>query len=147
MSKLRLRYIIAVLLTMVVAMTGMWLVMYGVFSSRAANDFASSCVVQLVIGFLVIFAVAGNASESRIRAIRHNAGIGALYSCGLFVLGCAVALLSIIPRFKDWSFESCFIKPMFWLGLYGLVPAFIVGMIGSLLVRLIVPADKFTSSK
>ena len=125
---------------MAVALTGKWLVMYGVFSSRVASEAASVYAVQLVIGFMVIFAVSARASESRIRAIRRNVGIGGLYSCGLFILGCAVALLSVIPRVSDWSFESYFIKPMFLLGLYGLVPAFVVGMIGSLLARLIVPA-------
>ena len=144
MSKLRRRFIIAILLTMFVALAGMWLVMCGIFIPRAANEAASGYAVQLVSGFIVIIAVAGGASESMIRAIRRNVGIGGVYSCGFFVLGCGVALLSVIPRFRDWSFESYFINPMFLLGLYGLVPAFIVGMIGSLLVRLIVPANTST---
>ena len=142
MPPLKLRFMIAVLTTALLALAGMWLVMCGIFSPRAANDFASGFALQLAVGFVGILIVAFLSPASRILAIRSSFALGGFYSCRLFIFGSAVGLVSVIPAVKDWSLESYFIKPMFNLSLFGLIPAFLVGLIGTLMVRLLVPAPK-----
>jgi uncharacterized membrane protein YeaQ/YmgE (transglycosylase-associated protein family) len=53
----------------------------------------------------------------------------------VFLIGVLSGSVTSMFVYRDFSLVDYIIKPLYWLGMFGFIPAFIVGVIGSFIAR------------
>lgn len=68
------------------------------------------------------------------RCARHSVLAG-LFAVSVFLIGVLSGSVTSMFVYRDFSLFDFIIKPLYWLGMFGFIPAFIVGVVGSLIAR------------
>ena len=124
----------AVYLALAISVLGLALVCLPIVGLRYTAEFAVSCLPQIAAGYaamILVIEVAGIPLRSGLTKF----WAGAVFALALFLIGVAVGSATSIIVYQDFDPHSYIVKPLYWLGMYGLIPALAVGFIGSAILR------------
>ena len=140
MNNTKQKLLVATLLTSLVALVGLYLVVMLFFGVRGANQFLIGYGPHTLCGFVAIAIGVFCLPLSLIYRIRANSLLGGVFGFLFFVLGTICGTLSTAVRFSPWDLRSYFIQPVVVMSIYGAIPAIVVGIIGSAILKAILPA-------
>ncbi len=138
---LRARFLCAVAVSLVGGYAAVWLVlglMVG-FGDRFMRTAVVAYAPECIAGLGAIFVVCVFLRKTVILASRNSFLVGMFCTYWLFVMGCAAGLAVSALRFENWALRSNFLDPLWVLGLYGLIPALVVGFATVLVLRMFIP--------
>jgi hypothetical protein len=58
-----------------------------------------------------------------------------LFALVLFLVGVLAGSATSMVVYQDFDPSSYIVKPLYWLGMYGLIPALLIGFIGAAILR------------
>jgi hypothetical protein len=61
--------------------------------------------------------------------------LAGIFAICVFLIGVLSGSVTSMFVYRDFSLIDYIIKPLYWLGMFGFIPAFIVGVIGSFIAR------------
>lgn len=124
----------AVYIALILSVGGLALVCLPIVSPRYTAEFASSWFPQIVAGYaamILTIEVVGIPLRSELTRF----WAGALFALGLFLVGVLGGSATSMVVYRDFDPTSYIVKPLYWLGMYGLIPALVVGLIGAAILR------------
>jgi len=124
----------AVYMSLVLSVFGLALVCLSVVGLRHTGEFAFSLLPQLVAGYaamILTIEVVG----IRLRSQLTRTWAGAAFALALFLAGVVAGSATSMVVYHDFDLFSYIVKPLYWLGLYGLIPALVIGGIGAAILR------------
>ena len=140
MNQTRKRLLLAIALTSLVAVVGLYLVVLMFFGIRGANQCFAAFGPHALVGFLAIAIGVLCLPPRLLYRIRESSGLGGVFGFIFFVFGTIFGTLSTAVRFSPWDLKSYFIQPVEVMSLWGAIPAFVVGIIGSAILKAMLPA-------
>jgi len=124
----------AVYVALILSVVGLALVCLPIVGLRDTGKFASSWLPQIVAGYvamILIIEVVG----IRLRSELTRFWAGAAFALALFIVGVLAGSATSMIVYRDFDPFSYIVKPLYWLGMYGLIPALIIGCIGAAILR------------
>ncbi len=124
----------AVYVALILSVVGLALVCLPIVGLRDTGKFASSWLPQIVAGYvamILIIEVVGIRLRSELTRFRA----GAAFALALFIVGVLAGSATSMIVYRDFDPFSYIVKPLYWLGMYGLIPALIIGCIGAAILR------------
>lgn len=124
----------AVYISLILSVIGLALVCLPIVGLRYTGEFASSWFPQIAAGYaamILLIEVVG----IPLRAEFTRFWAGALFALALFMTGVLAGSATSMAVYQDFDPVSYVVKPLYWLGMYGLVPALIIGFIGAAILR------------
>ena len=129
----------AVYIALIMSVVGLALVCLPIVGLRYTGEFASSWFPQIVVGYAgMVLMIEFIGVPLRSKLTRFWAG--ALFALMLFLLGVLAGSATSMVVYQEFDPTSYIVKPLYWLGMYGLIPALAIGFIGTAILR-------FTSKK
>jgi hypothetical protein len=122
--------------TLLLSLFGLALVSLSVIGSKGAIHFTIAFYPQVVVGYALIVLIIELAGIP-LRSALSRYWVGALFAISLFITGVIAGSASSMAFYHDANAFSYIVKPLFWLSAYGLIPAAIIGFIGTGLLRVI----------
>jgi hypothetical protein len=120
--------------SLLLSVAGLFLVCTVMVGLEDAQVFARSWLPQIAVGYLaMILGIELVGLRLRSWLVRFRAG--ALFALGLFLVGAVAGSSASMVLYQDFDPMSYVMAPLFWLGLLGLLPALVVGLIGTILLR------------
>ena len=138
-SDTRQKLLAATLLTSVVAFFGLYLDVWLFFGQRGANESVLVFGPHAFVGFCAIWIGVWLLPQPLIYRIRASAVLGGIFGFLFFVFGTVFGSLSSSISLSPWDPMSYFLQPLVILGLYGAIPSFLVGVVGTALLRVTLP--------
>jgi hypothetical protein len=96
---------------------------------------AASCSIQAVFALAVMAVFGWLVAPSWGSACTRHLFLAGLFGIFIFLVGTVAGSTVSMLVYRDFSLFDYIVKPLFWLGIIGFVPAFIVGIIGALISR------------
>ena len=129
----------SVYLTLILSVIGLALVCLSMAGLETTGEFASSWFPQIAAGYaamILIIERLGIPHRSKLTRFPVGAlfGLG-LFGLGLFVAGVLAGSATSMAIYRDFDPFSYIVKPLYWLGRYGLIPALFIGLIGTAILR------------
>lgn len=124
----------AVYLALAISILSLALVCLPIVGLRYTGEFAVSFLPQIAAGYaamILVIEVAGIPLRSGLT----KSWAGAVFALILFLIGVAVGSATSMIVYQDFDPHSYIVNPLYWLGMYGLIPALTVGFIGSAILR------------
>jgi hypothetical protein len=124
----------AVYIALILSFVGLALVCLSIVGLRYTGEFAFSWFPQIVVGYagmILIIEVVGIPLRSELTRF----WVGALFALTLFLVGVLSGSATSMVVYQDFDPISYIVKPLYWLGIYGLIPALVIGFIGSAILR------------
>jgi hypothetical protein len=89
---------------------------------------AACWLSHIVVGYLAIILVI-EVIGIRLHSNLTRFWAAEIYAFGLFIFGVLAASATSMVIYQDLDSNSYIMKPLFWLVMYGLIPALIIGFI------------------
>lgn len=125
----------AVYSSILLSVVGLALVCLPLVGWSDSVGFASSWTLQIVAGYAaIILVIEGVGIHLRSELTRIWAG--AAFAVALFTVGVVAGSATSMLIYQDFDPVSYVVKPLYWLGMYGLIPALVIGCIGVAILRL-----------
>jgi hypothetical protein len=131
----------AVYPTLCLSLPGLLAVCIPIFGMKDALKLAASYTIQIAVGYLAMILVIEFVGLPR-RARLHHFGAGILFAIFLFIAGVLSGSASSMLVYRDFDFISYVIGPLFWMGIYGILPATAFGLIGTGFLRMTCKEDR-----
>jgi hypothetical protein len=126
---------IASYVALALSVAGLFLVCWPIIGLANALKSATSWFPQITVGYLaMILAIEVVGIPLRSELTRFWAS--GIYAFGLFIVGVLAASATSMIVYQDFDSTSYIVKPLFWLGMYGFIPALIIGFMGAAILRL-----------
>lgn len=126
----------AVYISILLSVVGLALVCLPLVGLRDTGIFASSWLPQIVAGYAaMILLIEGVGIHLRSELARTWAG--AAFALVLFMAGVLAGSATSMVVYRDFDPFSYVVKPLYWIGMYGLIPALVIGGIGAAILRVI----------
>ncbi len=125
---------LAVYPALILSLAGLALVCLPIIGTQNTVKSAISWLPQIAAGYaamILIIEVVG----IRVRSQLTRFGAGALFAFCLFIAGVLGGSTTSMVVYQDYDPSSYIVKPLFWMGIYGFIPAMIIGLIGALILR------------
>ncbi len=107
---------------------------------RYTVEFATSWFLQIAVGYAaMIIVVERFGTLFRTKLVHFWAG--ALFSFSIFIVGVLAGSATSMFLYLDIDIVSYIVKPLYWLSMYGFIPAVIIGIIGSGILRVIIKME------
>jgi hypothetical protein len=115
----------------VLVVVGMCMIILG---PRYTMKFAAAWSVQIAVAYLAMIGIIeGVGVRFRASLVQSLAGIG--FSFLVFMTGIVAGSATTMLLERDMDVHSYVLKPLFWVGFYGFLPAMIIGLRGSAHLR------------
>jgi hypothetical protein len=124
----------AVYLTLILSVVGLGLVCLPIVGLRDTAAFAASWLPQITAGYIAMILMI-EVIGIRLRSDLTRFRAGAVFALALFVAGVLTGSATSMVIYRDFDPFSYIVKPLYWLGMYGLIPALIIGCIGTSILR------------
>lgn len=124
----------AVYPALILSLAGLALVCLPIIGAQNTAKSAISWLPQIAAGYaamILIIEVVG----IRLRSQLTRFGAGALFAFCLFIAGVLAGSASSMVVYQDYDTNSYIVKPLFWMGILGFIPAMIIGLVGALILR------------
>ena len=124
----------AVYIALILSVVGLALVCLPIVGLRYTGEFASSWFPQIVVGYagmILMIEVVGIPLRSELTRF----WAGALFALVMFLVGVLAGSATSMVVYQDFDPTSYIVKPLYWLGMYGLIPALVIGFIGAAILR------------
>jgi len=125
---------LAVYPALILSLAGLALVCLPIIGAQNTAKSATSWFPQIAAGYaamILIIEVVG----IRLRSHLIRLGAGALFAFLLFIAGVLGGSAASMIVYQDYDPHSYIVKPLFWMGIVGFIPAMIVGIIGASILR------------
>ena len=122
--------------TLLLSLFGLALVSHSVIGSKGTIHFIIAFYPQVIVGYASMVLII-ELARIPLRSELSRYWVGALFAISLFITGVIVGSASSMAFYHDANAFSYIVKPLFWLSAYGLIPAAIIGFIGTGLLRVI----------
>jgi hypothetical protein len=125
---------LAVYPALVLSVAGLALVCFLIIGPQYTAKWAALWFPQIAAGFaamILFIEVLGIRLRSHLTHFRA----GALFAFFLFISGVLSGSATSMVVYQDYDPHSYIVKPLFWMGIYGFIPAMIIGLIGALILR------------
>jgi hypothetical protein len=97
----------------------------------------SACIPQIIIGFLGMYVFCyATAPSVGLTCIKHP-WLGGFVGVAILIIGTLGGSATSLVVYRSLSIVDYVVKPLFWIVLFGAIPAYIIGFIGSITTRLI----------
>jgi len=126
----------AVYLALILSVVGLVLVCLPIVGLKQTVEFASSYFPQLAAGYaamILIIELVGVPMRSELTRF----WTGAFFALALFLVGVIAGSATSMVVYQDFDPQSYIVKPLFWLGMYGMIPATLIGFMGAGILRVI----------
>jgi hypothetical protein len=124
----------SVYLTLILSVIGLALVCLSMAGLETTGEFASSWFPQIAAGYAAMILIIERLGIPH-RSKLTRFPVGALFGLGLFVAGVLAGSATSMAIYRDFDPFSYIVKPLYWLGRYGLIPALFIGLIGTAILR------------
>lgn len=124
----------AVYMALLLSVFGLALVCLPIVGLKYTMEFANAWLPQIAVGYAAMILVIELVGIP-LRSSLSRYWAGAIFAFFLFILGAACGAATSMLRYQDPDAYSCIVKPLYWLGLFGFIPAAIIGIIGSWILR------------
>ena len=124
----------AVYIALILSVVGLALVCLPIVGLRYTGEFASSWFPQIMVGYagmILMIEVVGIPLRSELTRF----WAGALFALVMFLVGVLAGSATSMVVYQDFDPTSYIVKPLYWLGMYGLIPALVIGFIGAAILR------------
>ncbi|QQL44415.1 hypothetical protein [Sulfuriroseicoccus oceanibius] len=124
----------AVYAALAISVIGLALVCVPIVGPRSTGEFAVSWLPQILTGYaamILVIEVVGFPLRSGLTKF----WAGALFALAIFLVGVIAGSATSMVVYQDFDPHSYIVKPLYWLGIYGLIPALLIGFIGSAILR------------
>ena len=91
--------------------------------------------IQAAVAFGCMFAFGWWAAPRWGPRCARYSFLAGFFAIFVFLIGVLSGSVTSMFVYRDFSLVDYIIKPLYWLGLFGGIPAFIVGVIGSFIAR------------
>lgn len=91
--------------------------------------------VQLLVAFGAMIGFVWLSPKNCAAACARRLWLFGGYFVALFLWGVLAGALASMVLYQSLSFSDYVLKPLFWLSLYGVVPAFCLGLVAGFLMR------------
>jgi len=119
---------------LILSILGLLLVCLPIIGPRYTIGFASSYIRQVIVGYIVMIFIIELIGVP-LRSYLPQYWAGGIFAFFLFIAGSLAASTTSMFLYEDMDFQSYVIKPLFWLGFFGFIPALIIGFMGSKALR------------
>jgi hypothetical protein len=126
---------LAVYPALVLSAAGLALVCLPIIGPHYTAKWAVSWLPQIAAGYASIILIV-KVIGVRLRSHLTGFGAGALFAFCLFIAGVLGGSTASMVVYQDYDPFSYIVKPLFWMGMYGFIPAMIIGLIGALILRI-----------
>lgn len=119
---------------LILSVAGLLLVCMPIFGLQQTGRFASEWVVQIAAGYAamaLVIEVAGIHFRSELTRFRA----GGLFGFALFIVGALAGSATSMILHMDFNPILYVMTPLFFLAIYGFIPALIIGFIGVSILR------------
>ena len=124
----------AVYATLALSIVGLALVCLPIVGPTYTAKFASAYWSQIAVGYVAMTLLIEIAGVP-LRSTLCQSWAGALFAFCVFVIGVVAGSAVSMFLYGDMDAHSYIVKPLFWLGFYGFIPAAVIGAIGSAILR------------
>ena len=127
---------IGVYIALLFSILGLLLVCLPILGLHYTVEFANRYFPQVAVGYgamILIIELIG----VPLRSVLTRYWAGALFAFCLFIVGATFGSATSMILYEDMDFHSYVVKPLFWLGFYGFIPASVIGLIGTKMLRTI----------
>jgi len=124
----------AVYLTLALSLFGLLAVCLPILGIEQTMTMAAQASVQIAVGYAAMILVI-ELIAIRFRTAFGRFRVAAGFAYGLFLLGALAGSATSVIVYDDNNLKGWVMKPMFWLGLYGFLPAMVLGLVGAALLR------------
>ncbi len=93
-------------------------------------EFAGAYRMQITVGYIVMILLIEVVGVP-IRSVLRHYWAGMIFAFCLFIAGVLAGSSVSMFLYEDMNVHSYIVKPLFWLSFYGLIPAAVIGAIGS----------------
>ena len=128
-------YRLAVYPALVLSVAGLALVCLPIIGPQYTARWAVSWLPQIAAGYAAMILII-EAVGVRLRSHLIRFGAGALFAICLFIAGVLAGSATSMIVYQDPDPGSYVGKPLFWMGIYGFIPAMIIGLVGALILRM-----------
>ncbi len=97
-------------------------------------EWTASASLQIAVGYAAMI-LSIELAGIRLRSKLTRRWAGALFALLLFIVGVLAGSATSMVLYRDFEAYSYIVKPLFWMGIYGFIPAAMIGCIGSSLLR------------
>jgi len=124
----------AVYPTLVLSLVGLALVCLPIIGPAYTAKFAGAYWMQIVAGYLAMILLIEVVGVPIRSAFQHY-WAGMIFAFFIFVVGVIAGSSTSMFLYGDMDAHSYILKPLYWMSMYGFVPAVVIGAIGSGLIR------------
>ncbi|MEM1083639.1 MAG: hypothetical protein AAGI48_05915 [Verrucomicrobiota bacterium] len=124
----------AVYSTLVFSIGGLALVCLPIIGPAYTAKFAGAYWMQIVAGYLAMILLIEVVGVPIRSAFQHY-WAGMVFAFCLFIAGVLAGSATSMLLYGERDAHSYIVKPLFWMGIYGFIPAVMIGAIGSGLIR------------
>ena len=121
-------------MSLALSVLGLVLVCLPIVGPRYTVEFSTWWLPQIVAGYLGMILVIEVVGVP-LRSVLTNFWAGALFAFGLFLVGGLAGSTASMVIYQDYDPFSYVVKPLYWLVIYGCLPAIIIGIVGSTILR------------
>ena len=125
---------LAVYPALILSLAGLVLVCLLLIGPQNTAKAAISWLPQIAAGYaamILIVEVVG----IRLRSHLTRFGAGASFAFFLFIAGVLGGSATSMVVYQSYDPNSYIVKPLFWMGIYGFIPALVIGCVGALILR------------
>jgi hypothetical protein len=106
-------------------------------SSSDAVGLVTGVVPQIIVGFVAMYAFCGVTAPSvGLTCIKYPL-LGGFVGIGILIIGTIAGSTVSLIIYRSVSLFDFIVKPLYWILLYGAIPAFLIGLIGSITTKII----------
>ena len=116
------------------SLVGLLLVSWPIIGLSNALGAAEEYFPQIAVGYLAMILLIEGAGVP-MRAALMEYWAGAIFAICLFFVGAFAGSATSLVIYHEEGFFDWIVKPLYWLGLFGVVPAIVVGLIGTAILR------------
>ena len=124
----------AVYTALTLSIFGLVLVSLPIVGLNGTIDLTSAFLPQIIFGYVAIILFIEIVGVP-LRSTLNQYWAGALFAFCVFLIGAVAGSSTSMILYDDMDLQSYIVKPLFGLGLYGFIPASIIGVIGSFILR------------
>ncbi len=116
------------------SLVGLMVVCLAIIGPAYTVEFAGAYWMQIVAGYLAMVFLIELIGVPFRSAFRHY-WAGMIFAFGLFVFGVLAGASTSIFLYGDMDAHSYIGKPLFWMSIYGFIPAVTIGAMGTGVIR------------
>ncbi|MEK7952941.1 hypothetical protein [Luteolibacter soli] len=121
-------------LTLGLSVSGLVIVCLLMLGPKVTFQCATGYAVQIAASYTAMILAAETSGIFRRSELRGYAA-GVVFAIFLFITGVLCGSATSMFVYRDFDMSSYVVKPLFWMGLYGVLPAAAFGLIGTHLLR------------